>query len=201
MACNISGSGWVDMSTLKSGCQLLIPNPMLDMLEELWGYVTTNLKDHGITEDAMKKKEFLHYFAKWCNLQDILVKVLHMLIDKTWIELNNSTTNPEDFTCCPFFNVIHNKILGKDWAYIYDIKHNKYTMLPDLLGFSKLVTLMETYNCYLHDTMYHCLNEVLQALIMQKLPDRFQADLCDCKVSKQLPYTEWKAACKDMEEY
>ncbi|KAJ3791884.1 hypothetical protein GGU11DRAFT_761222 [Lentinula aff. detonsa] len=35
---------------------------------------------------------------------------------------------------------------------------------------------------------------------MQKLPEKFRADLRDCKVSEQLPYAEWKAACKDVEE-
>ncbi|KAJ3978987.1 hypothetical protein F5890DRAFT_1478896 [Lentinula detonsa] len=200
MSRNISGSGWVDMGSLKSGCQLLVPNPSLDALEELWGYVTCNLEDRNITDVAVKKKEFIRCFAKWCNLKDVLAEISLQLVEKSWIELDDSSADPDDFVCRPFFDTIRDKILGKDWARTYDLKRDKFVMLADPLGFSKLVTLMETHNRRLRGTMYHRSNEVLQALIMQKLPDKFRADLRDCKVSEQLPYAEWKAACKDVEE-
>ncbi|KAJ3978760.1 hypothetical protein F5890DRAFT_1479081 [Lentinula detonsa] len=200
MARNVSGSGWVDMGTLKTGCQLLTPNPSLDALEELWGYVATNLEDREITDDSLKKKEFLRCFAKWSSLKDVLSEISQTLANKTWITLSDTSTNPDDFTCRPFFDTIRDKILGNDWARIYDLKREKYVMLADPTGFSKLVTLMETHNRRLRGTMYHRSNEVLQAMIMQKLPDKFRADLRDCKVSEQLPYAEWKEACKDVEE-
>ncbi|KAJ3734048.1 hypothetical protein DFJ43DRAFT_1038133 [Lentinula guzmanii] len=184
MSRNISGSGWVDMGTLKSGCQLLTPNPTLDALEELWGY----------------KKEFLRCFAKWGELKDSLAEISLALVGKSWIELPVPSNDPDDFTCRPFFDTIRDKLLGKDWVRVYDMKRDRYHMLADPLGFSKLVTLMETHNRRLRGTMYHRSNEVLQTLIMQKLPDKFRADLRDCKVSEQLPYTEWKIACKDVEE-
>ncbi|KAJ3732409.1 hypothetical protein DFJ43DRAFT_1154419 [Lentinula guzmanii] len=200
MARNISGSGWVDMGTLKSGCQLLTPNPTLDALEELWGYVITNLDDRDITEEAAKKKEFLRCFAKWGELKDSLAEISLALVGKSWIELSASSDDPDDFACRPFFDTIRDKLLGKDWARIYDLRRDRYHMLADPLGFSKLVTLMETHNRRLRGTMYHRSNEVLQTLIMQKLPEKFRADLRDCKVSEQLPYAEWKIACKDVEE-
>ncbi|KAJ3711100.1 hypothetical protein DFJ43DRAFT_1169154 [Lentinula guzmanii] len=200
MSRNVSGSGWIDMGSLKSGCQLLVPNPTLDALEELWGYVASNLEDRDITDVAVKKKEFIRCFAKWCNLKDVIAEISPQLVDKSWVELSDSSTDPDDFTCRPFFDTIRDKILGKDWARTYDLKRDKFVMLADPLGFSKLVTLMETHNRRLRGTMYHRSNEVLQALIMQKLPDKFRADLRDCKVSEQLPYAEWKAACKDVEE-
>ncbi|KAJ4000444.1 hypothetical protein F5050DRAFT_1804178 [Lentinula boryana] len=201
MACNVSGSGWVDMGTSKTGCQLLIPNPSLDALEELWGYVTTNLEDRDITDEALKKKEFLRCFAKWASLKDILSKISDILANKDWIKLNGMGSIPNDFACHPSFDIVCDKILGNDWVWVYDMKHEKYVMLADPTGFSKLVTLMETHNRHLHGTMYHCLNEVLQTLIMQKLPDKFHTDLQDCRVSEQLPYADWKAACKDVEEH
>ncbi|KAJ3735473.1 hypothetical protein DFJ43DRAFT_1151156 [Lentinula guzmanii] len=200
MAQNISGSRWVDMGTLKSGCQLLTPNPTLDALEELWGYVITNLNDREITEEVAKKKEFLCCFAKWGELKDSLAEISLALVGKSWIELPVTSDDPDDFACRPFFDTIRNKLLGKDWARVYDMKRDRYHMLPDPLGFLKLVTLMETHNRRLRGTMYHRSNEVLQTLIMQKLPEKFRADLRDCKVSKQLPYMEWKIACKDVEE-
>ncbi|KAJ3793194.1 hypothetical protein GGU11DRAFT_852840 [Lentinula aff. detonsa] len=200
MARNVSGSGWVDMGTSKTGCQLLTPNPSLDALEELWGYVATNLEDREITDENLKKKEFLRCFAKWSSLKDILSEISDTLTDKDWVKLNGTGSNPEDFACRPFFNAIRDKILGNDWARVYDMKREKYFMLADPTGFSKLVTLMETHNRRLRGTMYHRSNEVLQTLIMQKLPDKFRADLRDCKVSEQLPYAEWKLACKDVEE-
>ncbi|KAJ3780089.1 hypothetical protein GGU11DRAFT_862096 [Lentinula aff. detonsa] len=200
MARNISGSGWVDMGTLKSGCQLLTPIPTLDALEELWGYVITNLDDREITEEAAKKKEFLRCFAKWGELKDSLAEISVTLVGKSWIELPVTSDNPDDFACRPFFDTIRDKLLGKDWARVYDMKRDRYHMLSDPLGFSKLVTLMETHNRRLRGTMYHRSNEVLQTLIMQKLPEKFCADLRDCKVSECLPYTEWKIACKDVEE-
>ncbi|KAJ3750031.1 hypothetical protein DFH05DRAFT_1518164 [Lentinula detonsa] len=76
---NISGSGWVDMGTVKTGCQLLIPNPTLDALEELWGYVITNLEDRQISDESTKKKEFLRCFAKWGNLKDTIAEISHTL--------------------------------------------------------------------------------------------------------------------------
>ncbi|KAJ3981845.1 hypothetical protein F5890DRAFT_1476621 [Lentinula detonsa] len=200
MARNVSGSGWVDMGTLKSGCQLLTANPTLDGLKELWGYVVTNLDDRGITEEAMKKKEFLRCFAKWSDLKDTLAEISLALAGKSWIELPVTSVDPDDFVCRPFFDAIRDKILGKDWARVYNMKRDRYHMLPDPLGFSKLVTSMETHNRRLRGTMYHRSNEVLQTLIMQKLPEKFRADLRDCKVSEQLPYAEWKSACKDVEE-
>ncbi|KAJ3723528.1 hypothetical protein DFJ43DRAFT_1042001 [Lentinula guzmanii] len=200
MARNVSGSGWVDMGTLKAGCQLLIPNPNLDALEELWGYVITNLEDRDITDEALKKKEFLRCFAKWSTLKETIAEISHSLPSKAWVEVDTSSTDPDDFTCRPFFDAIRDKILGNDWARIYDLKRDKYVMLPDATGFSKLVTLMETHNRRLRGTMYHRSNEVLQTLIMQKLPDKFRADLRDCKVSENLPYADWKTACKDVEE-
>ncbi|KAJ3731339.1 hypothetical protein DFJ43DRAFT_1040108 [Lentinula guzmanii] len=200
MSRNVSGSGWVDMGTSKTGCQLLTPNPSLDALEELWGYVATNLEDREITDETLKKKEFLRCFAKWASLKDILAEISDTLTNKDWITLNGTGSNPDDFACRPFFDTIRDKILGNDWARLYDMKREKYVMLADPTGFSKLVTLMETHNRRLRGTMYHRSNEVLQTLIMQKLPDRFRADLRDCKVSEQLPYSEWKVACKDVEE-
>ncbi|KAJ3748867.1 hypothetical protein DFH05DRAFT_1456812 [Lentinula detonsa] len=128
-------------------------------------------------------------------------KKVDSLTDKDWVKLNGTGSNPEDFACRPFFDAIRDKILGNDWARVYDMKREKYFMLADPTGFSKLVTLMETHNRRLRGTMYHRSNEVLQTLIMQKLPDKFRADLRDCKVSEQLPYAEWKLACKDVEEH
>ncbi|KAJ3779854.1 hypothetical protein GGU10DRAFT_337671 [Lentinula aff. detonsa] len=188
------------MGTSKTGCQLLIPNPSLDALEELWGYVATNLEDRDITDEALKKKEFLRCFAKWSSLKDILSEISDTLTTKDWIKLNGTGSNPDDFACRPFFDAIRDKILGNDWARMYDMKREKYVMLADATGFSKLVTLMETHNRRLRGTMYHRSNEVLQTLIMQKLPEKFRADLRDCKVSEQLPCAEWKVACKDVEE-
>ncbi|KAJ3744308.1 hypothetical protein DFH05DRAFT_1173685 [Lentinula detonsa] len=200
MSRNISGSGWIDMGTSKTGCQLLIPNPTLDALEELWGYAITNLEDREISDENAKKKEFLRCFAKWANLKDTIAEISHTLASKAWIEVDEASVNPEDFVSRPFFDTIRDKILGNDWARVYDLKRDKFVMLPDATGFSKLVTLMETHNRRLRGTMYHRSNEVLQALIMQKLPDKFRADLRDCKVSENLPYGDWKAACKDVEE-
>ncbi|KAJ3792211.1 hypothetical protein GGU11DRAFT_750357 [Lentinula aff. detonsa] len=200
MSRNISGSGWVDMGSLKAGCQLLIPNPALDALEELWGYVITNLEDRDISDEATKKKEFLRCFAKWSVLKDTIAEISQILAGKAWIEVDAACTDPEDFTCRPFFDAIRDKILGKDWARAYDLKREKYVMLPDPTGFSKLVTLIEIHNRRLRGTMYHRSNEVLQALIIQKLPEKFRADLRDCKVSEDLPYADWKIACKDVEE-
>ncbi|KAJ3980337.1 hypothetical protein F5890DRAFT_1626154 [Lentinula detonsa] len=201
MARNVSGSGWVNMGTLKAGCQLLIPNPNLNALEELWRYVITNLEDCDITDEAVKKKEFLHCVAKWSTLKDTNAEILHSLPSKAWVKVDTSSTDPDDFTCRPFFDTICDKILGNDWAHTYDLKCDKYMMLPDAMGFSKLVTLMEMHNRCLRGTMYHCSNEVLQTLIMQKLPDKFRTDLRDCKVSEKLPYADWKTACKDVEEH
>ncbi|KAJ3991163.1 hypothetical protein F5050DRAFT_1812859 [Lentinula boryana] len=178
MARNVSGSGWVDMGSLKLGCQLLTANPTLDALEELWGYVATNLDDQGITEEAAKKKEFLRCFTKWSDLKDTLAEISPVLAGKSWIELPATSDDPDDFVCRPFFDTIRDKILGKDWAHLYDMKRDRYHMIPDPLGFSKLVTLMKTHNRCLHGTMYHRSNEV----------------------SEQLAYAEWKAACKDIEE-
>ncbi|KAJ3791883.1 hypothetical protein GGU11DRAFT_750888 [Lentinula aff. detonsa] len=106
MARNISGSGWVDMGTLKSGCQLLTANPTLDALEELWGYVATNLEDRGITEEAAKKKEFLCCFAKWSDLKDTLAEISLALAGKSWIELPATSEDPDDFISRPFFDAI-----------------------------------------------------------------------------------------------
>ncbi|KAJ3734625.1 hypothetical protein DFJ43DRAFT_1151783 [Lentinula guzmanii] len=200
MSRNISGSGWVDMGTSKAGCQLLIANPTLDALEELWSYVITNLEDREISDETTKKKEFLRCFAKWGKLKDTIAEISGTLSSKAWIEVDEALVDPEDFVSRPFFDTIRDKILGNDWACVYDLKCEKYVTLPNMTGFSELVTLMETHNRRLHGTMYHQSNEVLQALIMQKLPDKFRADLRDCKVSENLPYGEWKMACKDVEE-
>ncbi|KAJ3716251.1 hypothetical protein DFJ43DRAFT_1043399 [Lentinula guzmanii] len=200
MARNVSGSGWVDMGTLKAGCQLLIPNPTLNALEELWGYVITNLEDRGITDEAAMKIEFLRCFAKWSNLKDTIAEISHSLASKSWIEVDALSNKPDNFTCRPFFDTIHDKSLGNDWARAYDLKRDKYMMLADAMGFSELVTLMEMHNHWLRGTMYHRSNEVLQTLIMQKLPEKFRADLRDCKVLEKLPYADWKTACKDVEE-
>ncbi|KAJ3736435.1 hypothetical protein DFJ43DRAFT_1036271 [Lentinula guzmanii] len=200
MSRNISGSGWVDMGTVKTGCQLLIANPTLDALEELWGYVITNLEDREISDESAKKKEFLRCFAKWGNLKDTIAEISQTLTSKPWIEVDETCVDPEDFISRPFFDAICDKILGKDWARAYDLKREKYVMLSDPTGFSELVTVMETHNRRLRGTMYHRSNEVLQTLIMQKLPEKFRADLRDCKVSENLPYGDWKMACKDMEE-
>ncbi|KAJ3987748.1 hypothetical protein F5890DRAFT_675883 [Lentinula detonsa] len=200
MSRNISGSGWVDMGTVKAGCQLLIPNPTLDALEELWGYVVTNLEDREISDEGVKKKEFLRCFAKWGNLKDTIAEISHTLASKAWIEVDETSVDSEDFISRPFFDTIRDKILGNDWARVYDLKREKYVMISDATGFSKLVTLMETHNRRLRGTMYHRSNEVLQTLIMQKLPEKFRADLRDCKVSENLPYGDWKTACKDVEQ-
>ncbi|KAJ3792595.1 hypothetical protein GGU11DRAFT_760635 [Lentinula aff. detonsa] len=113
------------MGTLKAGCQLLILNPTLNALEELWGYDITNLEDRKISNEITKKKEFLHCFAKWGNLKNTIAEILDTLMSKAWIKVDGTSVDPKDFISCPFFDTICDKILENDWACVYDLKHEK----------------------------------------------------------------------------
>ncbi|KAE9387966.1 hypothetical protein BT96DRAFT_981205 [Gymnopus androsaceus JB14] len=59
MSPNLSGTGFVNMGSTKTGCQLLVAHLMLKALEEYWDYLTINHNERSITDDAVKKKEFI----------------------------------------------------------------------------------------------------------------------------------------------
>ncbi|KAE9405907.1 hypothetical protein BT96DRAFT_934639, partial [Gymnopus androsaceus JB14] len=188
MSPNLSGTGFVDMGSTKTGCQLLVAHPTLEALEEYFDYSTISHDERSITDEAVKKKEFVRGFMKWNNLH------------KPWIEKHpDQPESSKDYLSRPFFDEIRNHILGSDWARLHDLKRDGFVMLHDARGFSKLCTLMESHNRSLRGTQFHKPDEVLQALIIQKLPEKFRADLVDCEVSEQLPYVEWKKECQGVE--
>ncbi|KAE9409913.1 hypothetical protein BT96DRAFT_912836 [Gymnopus androsaceus JB14] len=200
MSPNLSGTGFADMGTAKTGCQLLVAHPKLEALEEYFDYSTINHDERSITDDAVKKKDFVRGFMKWNNLRDIIAEIEPDLEDKPWIEKHpDQPESSKDYICHPFFDEIRNHILGSDWARLHDLKRDGYVMQHEPRGFSKLCTLMESHNRSLRGTQFHKPDEVLQALIIQKLPEKFRADLVDCEVSEQLPYAEWKKVCQGVE--
>ncbi|KAE9384880.1 hypothetical protein BT96DRAFT_1007629 [Gymnopus androsaceus JB14] len=182
MSSNLSGTGFVNMGSTKTGCQLLVAHPTLEALKEYFDYSTINHDECSITDDTVKKKDFIR--------------------DKPWIEKHpDQPKSSKDYICCPFFDKICNHVLGSDWAHLHDLKRDGYVMRHEPRGFLKLCTLMESHNRSLRGTQFHKPDEVLQVLIIQKLPEKSRADLVDCKVSEQLPYAEWKKECQGVERH
>ncbi|KAE9394865.1 hypothetical protein BT96DRAFT_942887 [Gymnopus androsaceus JB14] len=190
MSPNLSGTGFIDMGTTKTGCLLLVAHPTLEALEEYFDYSTINHDERSITDDAVKKKDFVRGFMKWKNLQDILAEIEPDLEDKPWIEkLPDQPESSKDYVSRPFFDEIRNHILGSDWACLHDLKRDGYVMLHDARVITALYVVLSSTSP----------TKVLQALIIQKLPNKFRADLVDCEVSEQLPYSEWKKECQSVE--